>query len=121
MKKIKIIPILFVMLLIGGMTAQNSFARRPLAEKVIVKRQLVQLINTTVTSPDFLLNNEEIGGAVMVTFTVTPDDRIKIENTMGPSRRLEEYVKKKLSEITATDVIHSHNKRYSVAIRFETN
>jgi hypothetical protein len=46
------------------------------------------------------------------------DGQINVEKVTAPSKRLEEYVTKELSVVTANDLIHSNNQRYKVQFHF---
>ena len=71
-----------------------------------------------VKYPDFTLNDKEDGGEIYITFMLANDGQINVEKVTAPSKRLEEYVTKELSVVTANDLIHSNNQRYKVQFHF---
>jgi flagellar basal body-associated protein FliL len=118
MKKIKI-PILFLALLfIGALAPQTLFALKPAAQKSSDIKQLNKLMKKLVKYPDFTLNDKEDGGEIYITFMLANDGQINVEKVTAPSKRLEEYVTKELSVVTANDLIHSNNQRYKVQFHF---
>ncbi len=121
MKKIKIFIVLCALLITGAMAPQISYARKPSPEKTTDMKQLNKILRNSVQYPDFTLNDQEAGGEIYVIFMLTYDGKIKILKLTAPSQRLEEYVKEKLSDVTANDLINPDGQRYKVKIRFNNN
>jgi len=119
MKKIKISSIFIALLFFGILTSQTSFARKPAPMKSPDVTQLSKLVTKLVEYPDFSLTSKEEDGETYVTFKLADDGKLKIEKVTAPSQRLEDYIKEKLTNVTAENVIHPSDQLYRVKIRFE--
>ena len=119
MKKI-ITRLMFVALLaICVLEPQGAFARKSATQKSQDIKQLNQQITKLVKYPNFTLNDKEDGGEIYVTFMLADDGKITVEKVTAPSKRLEEYVKKELSDKTVNYAVHSDKQRYDVQFRFD--
>ncbi|HTX87395.1 MAG TPA: hypothetical protein VMC08_00270 [Bacteroidales bacterium] len=83
--------------------------------------ELNRTLRETVKSPDFVLNWEEEGAPVWVTFEMTSNGKIDILNIKAPTPRVEQYVRKKLSGIQIANLVNPEGLRYQVKIRFINN
>jgi hypothetical protein len=120
MKKITL-PLFFVALIgIGTLLSHTSFAIKPEPTKSSNTQQLNKIIKESVKYPDFKMTKEEKGD-ITITFSLTDDGKVKVEKIIAGSQRLEDYVKKQLSDVIAKDVIHSYNQLYKVKFRFENS
>jgi len=86
--------------------------------KSIEKEKLNTIIVDAVKYPAFSLSKEE-RGEISVTFSLTDEGMIKVEQVAAPSKRIEDYVKDQLSDVSAKDVLHFYNQKFSVKFRFE--
>ena len=110
------------LIFLGAMESHQSFARNPsyFANNPDYMKQLNTIIKESVKYPDFTLNKEERGD-ISVIFTLTDDGKIKVEKIIAPTKRVEDYVKKQLTDVSAKDVIHPYNQKYKVKFRFENS
>jgi hypothetical protein len=121
MKTTRISMILLALLLAGVLSTQVTYARKPASAKTQDMVQLQKIIKKSVKYPDFKLTEKEENGEIFVTFILNDIGKIEIDKIAGPSARVENYVKEKLQDITASDVIHPYNQMYKVKIRFDNN
>jgi len=118
MKTLKISILFLAFLFIGVFSTQSTYARKPVPQQALDMTQLNKLIKKSIKYPDFTLNDKEDGGEINVIFTLANDGKIKIEKVNAPTQRMEEYVTKELSDLSANYVIHSDNQKYSIKFRF---
>ena len=118
MKKFKISLVVLAVLMTGVLSLQTTYAREPSAAVAKSTKQLNKIIKESVPIPGYQLTGKEEGADVFVTFMLTDIGQIKVLKVTAPSQRLEEYVKEKLSDVTAKDVIHPLNQQYKVRLRF---
>ena len=83
------------------------------------KGKLNTIVKDAVKYPNFTLSKEE-RGEVSVTFSLTDEGKIKVEQVIAGSKRIEDYVKEQLSNVSAKDVLHFYNQQFSVKFRFES-
>lgn len=98
-----------------------SFAVNPSNNKSPEMKQLNKILRKLVVSPDFILTDSEDNGEIFVTFMLSSEGKMIIYEVTAPSKRLEEYVKKTLSDITTIDQDHTDSQKYRVKIRFENS
>jgi len=122
MKKTTIYLSLLTLLFISIMGMQNLFAKDHSTSvfQSKEKQKLNTIIVEAVKYPDFTLSKDE-RGAITVTFSLTDDGKIKVERVTASTKRLEDYVKEQLSDVSAKDVLHSYNQQFSVIFRFENS
>ena len=120
MKKTTIYLSLLTLMFISVLGMQSLFAKdhSTSAFKSNEKQKLNAIIVEAVKYPDFTLSKED-RGEITVTFSLTDEGMIKVEQVIAPSKRLEDYVKEQLSNVSAKDVLHFYNQQYSVKFRFE--
>ena len=120
MKKSTIYLTLMTLFMINVQGMQSLFAKdhSTSASKSNEKEKLNTVIVKAVKYPDFTLSKEEFG-EISVTFTLTDEGKIKVENVIAPSKRLEDYVKEQLSNVIAKDMLHFYNQQFCVKFRFE--
>ena len=122
MKKITIYISLMTLLIINVLGTHTLIARdhSTSAFKSNEKKKLNNIIVEAVKYPSFTLSKEE-RGAIAVTFSLTDEGKIKVEKVVAPSKRIEDYVKEQLSDVSAKDVLHSYNQQFSVTFHFENS
>ena len=120
MKKITICLPLLTLMFISVLGTQTIFARdhSTSAFKSNEKEKLTAIVTDAVKYPNFTLSKEE-RGEITVTFSLTDEGKIKVEQVVAPSKRLEDYVKEQISDVNAKDVLHFYNQQFSVKFRLE--
>ena len=120
MKKITICLPLLTLMFISVLGTQTIFARdhSTSAFKSNEKEKLTAIVTDAVKYPNFTLSKEE-RGEITVTFSLTDEGKIKVEQVVAPSKRIEDYVKEQLSDVNAKDVLHFYNQQFSVKFRFD--
>ena len=120
MKKITVCLSLLTLMFINVLGTQTLFARDHSTSefKSNEKEKFNTIIKEAVKYPDFTLSKEE-RGEISVIFSLTDEGKIKVEQVIAPSKRLEDYVKEQLSDVNAKDVLHFYNQQYSVKFRLE--
>ena len=120
MKKITICLSLLILMFINVLGTRTLFARDHSISTFnsTEKGKLNTIVKDAVKYPNFTLSKEE-RGEVSVTFSLTDEGKIKVEQVIAGSKRIEDYVKEQLSDVSAKDVLHFYNQQYSVKFRFE--
>ena len=120
MKKITIYISLMTLIILNVLGTQTLVARdhSTSAFKSNEKQKLSAIIEEAVKYPDFTLSKEN-RGEITVTFSLTDEGKIKVENVIASSKRIEEYVKEQLTDVIAKDVLHFYNQQFCVKFRFE--
>ncbi|GEM_PF-1167036 len=121
MKKITICLSLLTLMFINVLGTQTLFARDHTISSFNSneKGKLNTIVKDAVKYPNFTLSKEE-RGEVSVTFSLTDEGKIKVEQVIAGSKRIEDYVKEQLSNVSAKDVLHFYNQQFSVKFRFES-
>lgn len=77
-----------------------------------------KILKSLLVAPDFTLNDKEDNVEFYVTFMLSSDGKITIKDINAPSKRLEDYVKSKLSAFVVDDPANIHTQTYKVKICF---
>jgi hypothetical protein len=120
MKKTAIYISMVTLIILNVLGTQTLVARNSStsAFKSNEMKKLNAIIAEAVKYPDFTLSKEE-RGEVTVTFSLTDEGKVKVENVIASSRRIEDYVKEQLTDVIAKDVLHFYNQQFCVKFRFE--
>lgn len=84
-------------------------------------KQLRKIVRKLLISPGFTLTDNEDNSEIFVTFMFSNNGKLIVNEVTAPSKRLEEYVKKTLSDFTTTDLNLTNNQQYRVEIRFRNS
>lgn len=120
MKKITISLFLMTLVFVSVLGNQTLIAKNHSfsTSKSNDMQKLNAVVTQAVKYPNFTLTKEERGD-IAVTFSLTDEGKIKVVDVIAPSKRIEDYVKEHLSDVSAKDVLHFYNQQYSVKFRFE--
>ena len=81
-------------------------------------KTLHKILKSLLVAPDFILNDKEDNAEFFVTFMLSSDGKITVKDINAPSKRLEDYVKSKLSAFVVDDPTNIHTQTYKVKICF---
>ena len=81
-------------------------------------KTLHKVLKSLLVAPDFILTDKEDNVEFYVTFLLSSDGKITIKDINAPSKRLEDYIKDKLSAFVVDDPANIHTQTYKVKICF---
>ncbi|MCX6282771.1 MAG: hypothetical protein NTW31_00820 [Bacteroidetes bacterium] len=111
----------------SDLTSESSLPEQPSVsvnasdKKSPEMKQLQKILKTLLVSPDFTLNEQEDNAGFYVTFILSGNGKITVKDMTAPSKRIEEYVKQRLSVYVANNSNNIYPYTYKVKIRFENS
>lgn len=84
-------------------------------------KSLQKTVKALLVSPDFILTEKEDKAEFYLTFRLSDDGKIIIKELNAPSKRLEEYVKEKLSSFVYDGPADIQPHTYRIKLRFQNS
>ena len=115
MKTTNFIRTAFVIMLLLCISALSSYAIEPAIPPAL---HIQQVIKEGVKYPEHAVSHSYTG-TVHVTFTISEDGKINIEDTFSDNTEIEKAVKAQLAAICCKGIKTPYNEHYQIAITFK--
>ena len=115
MKTLKIIPALLILLMFICLSGISSYAANPVATS---SDNIHKMIKESVTYPEKALKNG-CCGKVYVTFSLTEEGKIDIDEISTDNKEISNSVKEQLSNLCCKGINSPSYKHYSICITFK--
>jgi hypothetical protein len=115
MKTINVTRIIVIGLIVGFISTFSSYAKSPAAMAAQKVQQKISDVVQNMEDPE----NTPTSGTVVIVFTFNDEGKIEIKKIDSNNDEAENFVVKKISNITYKNFVDPYHKLYKIKFRFD--